>query len=117
MLVYGASSKEGWDARDRALTEAYQILEDERCAECGNPIWLCRSENPDLQFKVEKSICYAKRKFEDVTTDLSHYKSAKERNEAKRKFGLIQYPVPEMENGGPLPTRREFYEARSKALA
>lgn len=111
-MVDGAASDEAWDKRDRALLEAYQLLEDERCSECGHPIWICRSENENLAFPIEKSVCHAKRSFEEVTTDMSNFKNAKERNEAKRKFGLIQYPVAAMLDDSPLPTRREFYDAQ-----
>lgn len=111
-MVDGAPSTGGWDKRDRNLLEAYQLLEDERCSECGNPVWICRSENPDITFRIEKSVCHAKRYYEEITTDMSSYKTAKERSEAKRKFGLIQYPVAQMPDDGPLPTRREFYESR-----
>ena len=113
-MVYGAPVDEPWNAKDRALLEAYQILEDERCSECGNPVWLCRSDDPDITFKIEKSVCFAKRSFEEATADLSGFKTAKERSEAKRKFGLIQYPVANTESGEPLPTRRAFYERKAQ---
>lgn len=116
-MVYGTSATGEWDKRDRNLLEAYQIIEDERCGECGNPVWLCRSDDSNITFKIEKDICFAKRAYEEATQDMSQYKTAKERNKARSKWGVIEYPKPVTLDETPLPTRRDFYERRTDKLS
>lgn len=116
-MVYGEPASGEWSQKDRNLLEAYQILLDETCSECGNPVWLCRSENSNLMFKVEKDICYGKRAYEEATQDMSQFKNAKEKSKARAKWGLIEYPKPYTEDESPLPTRRDFYEQRTGKLS
>lgn len=109
-IVYGKSVKDDWDAMDRALIEAYQILEDERCPECGQPTWICRNDDPNIQFEIKKDVCYAKRALEEKNADLKDVKTAKERSKLKASWGAIEYPTPFTLDESPLPTRKEYYD-------
>ena len=115
-MVYGTTALGDWDKRDRNLLEAYQIIEDETCGECGNPVWICRAEDSNVQFSIEKDTCYAKRAYEEATTDMSSHKTAKERSKARAKFGVIEYPKAFTLDGSLLPTRKDFYAARTGKL-
>jgi len=95
---------------DRALLEAYQILEDEKCPECGQPTWICRNDDANLQFTVKKDVCYAKRAVEEKNADLKSVKDSKERAKIRAGWGAIEYPSPYMIDGSPIPTRREYYD-------
>ena len=108
-IVYGKPVGDEWDAMDRALIEAYQILDDERCPECGQPTWICRNDDPNIQFEVKKDICYAKRVIEEKNADLKSTKDPKERAKMKASWGAIEYPAPFTIDGSPLPTRQEYY--------
>jgi len=46
---------------DILLATAYQILESERCAQCGMYVWMCHSEDQDMQFEVIEDSCEATR--------------------------------------------------------
>lgn len=48
-----------WVPLDYRLVYAYQQLKDETCQECGNPLWLCHSTDPDIDWKVDTTKCYA----------------------------------------------------------
>lgn len=114
-IVYGKPVEAPWDKTDRALLEAYQILEDERCPECGLPTWVCRNDDNNVQFEVKKDVCYAKRAYEEKTADFSNVKNAKERSKMRAGFGVIEYPSPFTLDESPLPTRREYYDRVMKA--
>lgn len=108
-LVYGEAVEKPWSTKDKMLVEAYQILEDEKCPECGNPIWICRNEDSNIQFKVRKTTCYGKRRMDEHRTDLKSM-STKEKNKARQDWGKIEWPEPFTLDETPLPTRREFFE-------
>lgn len=115
-IVYGKPVNQEWDAMDRALIEAYQILEDERCPECGQPTWICRNDDPNIQFSVKKDVCHAKRVLEETHGQdaLKNTKDTKERNKIKASWGSIEYAAPFTIDEGPLPTRKEYYERVAK---
>lgn len=105
-MVDGASALGDWTARDRALLEAYQIIEDETCPECQNPIWLCTSGDPNIGFKVHKHVCQGKYALDAETTDLTDMKK-EERRKALSNFGVIRYTKPYTIDDTKLPLRRD----------
>lgn len=46
---------------DILLATAYEILEGERCSQCGLYVWICHSEDPGMQFEVLEDSCEATR--------------------------------------------------------
>lgn len=92
------------------MVEAYQILQDETCPTCGNPIWICRSENPNLRFKMESSVCFADRE-QRLWEERKHRnaKNAGKKDGWEPAPGEQWFAVPTMVNGEHLPTRNDYY--------
>lgn len=91
------------------LLEAYQILKDETCSDCGNPIWICRNEFADnVGFKIKSIKCFAKAELE------KHHEKESKRTNAKKKFGETEYVVAYTYDGSPMPSRMQYFEAIMK---
>lgn len=105
-----------WTPEDFKLLEAYQILDNEICGQCGNPLWLCHSEDPNLQFDVRVSTCNA-------TNAIDSWRANQEKRNKKVRpgenpFAVPYYLVPGENNRmdmsfeyDDLPTREDYYEA------
>lgn len=102
MLLDKKQPTDPWTQQDKKLAVAWTILNKETCKECGNPLWICRSENKYLGFKVQKAHCYAK-------AELQKWEgSAAGKN---LKPGDYPYVVPKMyDKEMSLPTRSEYIE-------
>ncbi len=81
-----------------------QILEDETCQQCGNPIWVCRNENANnVGFKVKEATCFA-------TAELDRWQEKEDKkNSKKKKHGSYPYTVAYTYDDGDMPSRMEFY--------
>jgi hypothetical protein len=90
---------EGWSREDKKLAMAYTILQREVCSQCGQPLWICRSGNNQLVFKVRKDVCYSKAEIE---------KYHNKKPAPKLKPGEYVYTVPEMLDNSPLPSRLDY---------
>lgn len=103
-MLFHEQPTEPWNEFDFLLVEALQILEDETCSECGNPIWVCRNESASsIGFKVKTSTCFAK-------AELDRWHEREEKNKSKRKrHGQSQYVVAYSYDGSPMPSRKSFY--------
>lgn len=58
-MILGEDNRKAWSTLDVLVMQAYQIVLDEQCQQCGLPRWLCRNEDPRLQVKVKFDDCYA----------------------------------------------------------
>lgn len=105
VMIYTDRQPDEWRPEDKKLAMAYTILQRETCGICGQPLWICRSDNQQLGFKVKTSICYADKELNS--------KESKKRAD-KLKPGERQYVVPYMYNGSGLPSRNEYYTALSE---
>jgi hypothetical protein len=104
-MIFHEQPSDPWTPFDFMLLEAYQMLQEETCAECGNPIWVCRNDNAhNVGFKVKTSTCYAK-----AELDKWHDKQSK-KDGAKNNFGEIPYVVPYTYDESDLPTRTSYYK-------
>lgn len=98
------------------MIEAYQTLLDETCSDCGNPTWLCHSEDSNLQWKPKTQTCYAAKALGEYRETLS------KKNKGKQTPGEQPYVVPFVlkfdEDGDPvedyenLPTREDFFKEK-----
>lgn len=81
-----------------------QILEDETCAMCGNPIWICRNEEAaNVGFKIKVATCFAK-------AELDKWQEQEDKRESKRvKHGQYPYTVPYTYDDSEMPSRQEYY--------
>lgn len=111
-MLFHEQPTDPWTAYDFKILEAYQILQDEICHQCGNPVWLCHSTSNSVEFKAYETTCYATRermKRED------NKKPSKERADKKEKaeWGVVTTMTPYKPDyaEGEMPTRREYYES------
>ena len=88
------------------LLEAYQILQDETCNECGNPIWICRNEEAgNVGFKVKTAKCFAK-------AELDKYNEKEDKKKSKKKtYGEYPYVVPYTYDNSDFPSRSSYLES------
>lgn len=104
-MVFYAQPTDPWEPYDFKLLEAYQILQDETCSMCGQPIWICRSDSSNIRIKVRKTQC-------NVSAELEKKQESDEKRKHKLKPGEYYYTVVETYDGGPLPGRSAFYKAQ-----
>lgn len=95
-----------WDQTDKKLAVAMHILNKQTCPKCGQPLWICRSDDRNLTFKVKTGTCYATKALEDK-------QAANEKAKRKLKNGEFQYVVPEMLFENTFPTRADWLESMS----
>lgn len=104
-MVFYVQPTDPWEPYDFKLLEAYQILQDETCSMCGQPIWICRSDSGNVRIKVLKTQC-------NVSAELEKKQQSDEKRKHKLKPGEYYYTSVETYDGGSLPSRREFYQAQ-----
>lgn len=109
-MLFHEQPSDPWIDFDFMLLEAYQMLQEETCGECGSPIWICRNEEAShIGFKVKTTTCFAK-------AEMDRWQEAQEKKSSKRAPGELPYVVPYSYDGTPLPTRREFYKGLSDKI-
>ena len=102
----------GWSDLDYKLVQAYQTIKDETCSKCGNPVWLCRSTDSNIDWSIDTSVCYATRaiearRFRD-DNDTKKQPTATE----KAKWGADYFATPRpIVPGAELPTRSQALES------
>jgi hypothetical protein len=103
-MLFHEQPSDPWTPFDFMLVEALQILEDETCSDCGNPIWICRnSEATNVGFKIKTSTCFAK-------AELDRWRDAEEKkNKNKKKYGETPYIVAYTYDDSPMPSREQYY--------
>lgn len=109
-LLFQEQPNGEWTKFDFLLLEAYQILQDETCQQCGNPIWICHNEFADnVGFKIKTVKCFAKAELE------KHQERQQKKDVKKKTYGQIEVVVPYAYDGTELPTRRGYLEAQVKS--
>lgn len=105
-VLFHEQPTEPWTEFDFLLIEAYQILQDETCNECGNPIWICRNEEAgNVGFKIKTAKCFAK-------AELDKYNEKEEKKKSKKKsYGEYPYVIPYTYDESDFPSRRSYYES------
>lgn len=104
-MLFHEQPNDPWTSFDFLLLEAYQMLQDETCSQCGNPVWVCRNqEAANVGFKIKKTVCFAK-------AEMDRWQEQQQKNETKPKHGELPYPMAYTYDGGPMPTRRQYYES------
>ena len=97
-----------WSDLDYNLVHAYQSYKDELCPKCGNPVWLCRSTDPSIDWSVDTTTCYASqaieaRRFRDDNP------SKQPDAATRKKWGSDYYAVAKpIRPDQTLPTRADF---------
>lgn len=96
-----------WKRIDHVLAVAFAQLESEICDKCGNPIWVCRTDDERVGFKVETYRCWGDAELEKARKS----REGKKGKSASLKPGEYEYVVPYTYDKGPLPTREDFYSS------
>lgn len=104
-MLFHEQPTDPWNEFDFLLVEAMQILEDETCSNCGNPIWICRNDDAsNVGFKVKTSVCYA-------SAEMEKWNERQEKQKNKKKtYGESPYVIPYTYDDSPLPTRTQYYQ-------
>lgn len=110
-MIMGTQPREDWDEFDFLLIEAYQILEDERCGQCGLPTWICHNDMDDpethgaiIEIALEDDTCFVKREI-----DAENEQNSKN-DSYKAPHGTVSRPKVSHALGKPLDFRvREAY--------
>lgn len=106
-MIFYVQPTDPWTQYDFKLLEAYQILQDETCPNCGQPVWLCRTSDSNVNVKVRKAQCH-------VTAAIQKKQEADEKGKRKLKPGEYYYPVIETIDGSELPTREDYLRAQQE---
>lgn len=88
---------------DYGLAEAYKIIEDERCPQCGVHMWHAYSTEQDIQFSIEEQKC------ESCAVLDEHNDKQKD-----KKHGVTPTIKTTTYSGEDLPTRRSWFEAEAR---
>lgn len=105
-MIFHEQPTDKWTRYDFLLIEAIQVLQDETCPMCGQPIWLCRSDDPNVNIKIRKAKC-------NVTAEVDKKRAKDEKSKKSLGPGETYYPIIEpIFADQELPGRREFYASQ-----
>lgn len=96
-----------WVRYDFLLLSAYQILHDETCPRCGQPVWICRSSSRDVYFDAHSDVCQGERAVREAE-DNRKPRGERAKASERKEWGRFMYPVPRTFNEAPLPTREDY---------
>ena len=103
-MLFHEQPTDPWNPFDFLLLEALQILEQETCSECGNPIWICRNDNAhNVGFKIKVTTCYAK-------AELDKWQERQDKSNKKLGPGEIPYIVSYTYDDSDMPSRNSYYQ-------
>jgi hypothetical protein len=114
-MILGTDNRDRWSKWDILLAQAYQILEDERCPQCGLPRYICQNDDRDIDFRVETEQCAAmekKESFEQREQEKRDKKKGRNGESPKAPSGVIVKPQPYTYSGVGLHTFRDSYYER-----
>ena len=104
-MLFHEQPTDPWVPFDFMLLEALQVLEQETCSECGNPIWVCRNDDAhNVGFKVKTTTCYAK-------AEMDRWQERQQKNNKSLAPGELPYTIAYTYDDGPMPTRKSYYDA------
>ena len=109
-MLFHEQPTDPWTEFDFMLVEALQILEDETCSECGNPVWVCRNDSAsNVGFKIKTTRCYAK-------GELEKWREKQDKKKSKNNYGELPYIVAYTYDEGPMPSRSSYYKDLSDKI-
>lgn len=107
-MLFHEQPSEPWTELDFLLVEAMEILDEETCKECGNPIWVCRNEfATHVGFKIKTATCFAK-------AELDKWNEAQQKKNKSLDAGQYPYIVPYTYDESEMPSRMHFYKELSE---
>ena len=104
-MLFHEQPSDPWTELDFLLVESMEILEQETCNSCGNPIWVCRNDFAShVGFKVKIATCYA-------MAELDKWQEAEDKKQTKpKRYGQYPYIVAYTYDGSDMPSRQQFYQ-------
>ncbi|MDL5351102.1 hypothetical protein [Microbacterium sp. zg-YB36] len=99
-MILGADNRKKWSKQDVLVMQAYQMVQDERCTQCGLPRWLCHNKDARLQVRIKEDECWVKPELK------AHEES---RSKDDNFIGGTAYPEVYDRRGAPLHTFRASY--------
>ncbi len=117
-MILQSQPSGAWKGIDFSLLEALQILEQETCNDCGNPVWHCDSKDRDLTMRVKSRICAGSRALRShQNRNITDSKEKKNDRKKSSEWGVNYYVVPELNPQAErtdLPGRTEYYKAKAE---
>lgn len=111
MILHTQPTKK-WNEYDFLLLEAYQILESERCGQCGLPRYICHNDSNEIQFSLAEDTCHAKAKIDERN------RADSKRTNFEPPAGTVLVPEPRSTEGKELiDYRQPYYEAEAARRA
>ena len=115
-MIFRTQPTKQWTHWDFALVEAFQTLEDEICKQCGNPVWLCRSNSNKFEFQVKEETCHATRAMEFKKNSKKEGKDKASKKD-QQNFGRFYYTVPKLYPfEDTMPTRADFLAEKAGTI-
>jgi hypothetical protein len=104
-VIRGAKDPHKPHPADFNFANAVKTLMDEKCPQCGVPIWYAFSTNSDIDFKLKTVTCHA-----------CHHKETEGPKHEDKKPGENQvvYAVP-VDGVDELPSRSDYFEREARA--
>ena len=116
-LILGTDDRKRLSKWDLVLIEAHQILQRERCPQCGYPRWVCSNEDPDIEVQFRKDTCFvtqAQDRFEK-REEKARNSGSRKKERAEAPAGETAHPIAYRISGKPLEDLREpYYESENK---
>lgn len=113
-MIFREQPDEPWTDFDFALIEAYQTIQDETCPQCGNPVWLCRSDSKEIYASVKTGECRGAKALEKYKDSKKSAKDRAKKEEAREwgKSYFVEFDLLPIEkaDGKTMPTRKDYYE-------
>lgn len=120
-MIFHEQPTAEWVPFDFKLLEAYQILQDEICPVCSNPIWVCRSTTSNVQFKVKSQVCFAEKALKEAEFNRIPKADRPKGEELKREkaeWGRSYYTSPYIPENleGEIPTRDDYHKELNESV-
>ena len=116
-MILQVQPTEPWKTIDFSLLEALQIIEQETCNECGNPIWHCNSSDRDVHMRVKSRLCSGARALRGhQNKKITETKARKDDLKTSKEWGVNYYTSPELNPQAErteLPGRTEYYKSKA----
>lgn len=97
-----------WEDFDYLLLEAYQIMQDETCNQCGHPRWLCRDDSNTFLWSVKEDVCFATQAMKEKQNKQLPDKDREKDKKVIAEWGRSTYVIPKpYDESQKLPTRSQ----------
>lgn len=115
-LILGTDNRKRMSKWDLVLIEAHQILQRERCPQCGYPRWVCSNPDAEIDVQFRVDTCFVTRAQDKHEKAREKQRTDRSRNKtAEAPAGEVAVPLVYRIDGGALEDLREpYYEAEEK---